>query len=147
MTIYMETTKISATKTGSEIQNILAKYGAKKVMIDYSNGEPESIVFSIMHNGQQLCYKLPCRKDKIYKYLQDKRTYPGGYVKKDWEQSIRIAWRQILRWIQAQFALLEIGMVDIKEVFLPYCFDGKQTLYESLEKDNFKQLTCEREKP
>lgn len=138
----METTKILATKTISEIQNILAKSGAEKIMIDYQDSEPESIMFSINHNTQQICYKLPCRKNKIYKYLQDKRNYPGDHTIKDHEQSTRIAWRQILRWIQSQFALLEIGMVDIKEVFLPYCFDGKQTFYESIAKDDFKQLTC-----
>jgi hypothetical protein len=32
----------------------------------------------------------------------------------------RVAWRQVLAWVKAQFALIECGMVDRVEVFLPY---------------------------
>lgn len=58
----------------------------------------------------------------------------------DKEQANRIGWRQILRWLQAQFALMEVGMVDIKEIFLPYCWNKKQTFYELFEKEGLKLL-------
>jgi hypothetical protein len=42
-----------------------------------------------------------------------------------------VAWRQILRWVQAQMALVETKMVKVEEVFLPYIQGpGGQTVYE-----------------
>ena len=126
MTMYMETTKIKAIKTISEIQSLLVKAGAEKIMIDYNGGEPVSLVFSINYLNNSIGYKLPCKMDNIFQYLQEKRAYPGDYTDRDHEQSVRVAWRQILRWIQAQFALLDVGMVDIKEIFLPYFLMGNK---------------------
>ena len=37
-----------------------------------------------------------------------------------YDQAYRVAWRNILDWVQAQMALLEIGMAKMEEVFLPY---------------------------
>ena len=34
------------------------------------------------------------------------------------EQAYRVAWRNILDWVEAQMALLEIGMAKMEEVFL-----------------------------
>lgn len=57
-------------------------------------------------------------------------------------QAKRIAWRQILRWVEAQLALVETDMVKMQEVFMPYIqvnIKG-QTLYEKLEESKFKML-------
>jgi hypothetical protein len=58
------------------------------------------------------------------------------------EQAKRIAWRQILRWSEAQVALIETEMVKTEEVFMPYIqldSSGK-TLFEKIQEGNFKQL-------
>lgn len=89
-----------------------------------------------------ISYKLPCRSDMIFHHLQNKRVNNTEQTdQKDWDQARRVAWRQILRWLESQFALMDVGMTDIKEVFLPYCYDGKKTLFETISEDNFKQLT------
>ena len=61
------------------------------------------------------------------------------------EQARRVAWRQILRWVQAQMALIEVGMVDIKEVFMPYIMvSQEQTLYDQIKNKNFMMLSYKR---
>ncbi len=42
-----------------------------------------------------------------------------------------ITWRQLVRWLEAQFAIVDLGMTVAEEVFMPYCVgvDGR-TLYE-----------------
>jgi hypothetical protein len=50
----------------------------------------------------------------------------------------RVAWRNILDWVQAQMALLEIGMAKIEEVFLPYMQDREGiTFFERMEQRGF----------
>lgn len=125
-TIYMETTKISVNQTISEIQIALATAGANRIMIDYVDGEPQGITFSIQCSAEQgLSYKLPVKIDCISSLIK----------RNDLAQAKRVGWRQVLRWIQAQLALIEVGMADIKEVFLPYCYDGKKTVYELFAED------------
>ena len=53
-------------------------------------------------------------------------------------QAYRVAWRNILDWVQAQMALLEIGMAKIEEVFLPYMQDREGvTFFERMEQRGF----------
>lgn len=52
------------------------------------------------------------------------------------EQAIRVAWRVIHTWNKAQLALVEINMVTIPQIFLPYAImRGGQTLAERIETD------------
>lgn len=134
----METTKIPASKTIGEIQSLLAKSGAGRIMIDYnSDGEPCSLVFGVQYKSDQwLSYKLPARIDKLFSCLQAERAYPEKAIEKDLEQAKRVGWRQLLRWVQAQLALIEVGMADIKEVFLPYCCAGEKTMYQLFAEDH-----------
>ena len=59
--------------------------------------------------------------------------YTYGY-----DQAYRVAWRNILDWVQAQMALLEIGMAKMEEIFLPYMLDRKgRTFFERMEQRGF----------
>jgi hypothetical protein len=59
------------------------------------------------------------------------------------EQAQRIAWRQLLRWVQAQLAMIDTGMVRTEEVFMPYIVVNpatNQTLFERMQETQFKML-------
>ena len=140
-TLFMETTKISSEKTVAEIQAVLGKYGAGSILVDYDKGEVFAVSFKIIVAGQEIPFKLPCKPEAIYAILAKRRVYPQDYADKDIEQSKRVAWRQILRWVQAQMALVETDMVKIQEVFMPYIqMKLGHTLYEQLEKTKFTML-------
>jgi len=147
-TLFMETTKIEPSQTVSEIQKILGKYGASAIMIEYQNGEVSAVSFEIKVNAQHLPFRLPCRWEAIFKILrrrvEEKNHWPDYLEKKEpeWKiQAKRIAWRQILRWIEAQLALVETGMVKIQEVFMPYIQVGiDETFYDRLEATKFKMV-------
>lgn len=50
------------------------------------------------------------------------------------DQARRTAWRQIYHWIDAQVALVQVKMVKMDQIFLPYMTDNKgQTVYERFE--------------
>ena len=54
------------------------------------------------------------------------------------EQALRVSWRIIKTWVEAQMAIVETKMVTLDQVFLPYVVtDSGQTLYDRLKAANF----------
>jgi len=139
--IYMETTQISAARTVAQIQEILGRYGAEAILTEYDRDTREvvSVSFKITIGERKIPFTLPCRWQSIFEALKSRRR--RGAKDKDLQQAKRVAWRQILRWVEAQLALVETDMVKMQEVFLPYTVraDGK-TIYESIEAKGFKAL-------
>ena len=143
-TLYMETTAINVNKTIGEIHFALAMAGASGVFTEYDEDrEPSSVSFRLKVKGKDIPFILPTRIEPIFNHLQKKRSARTQHKQEanDREQAKRVAWRQILRWIQAQLALVETGMVEPAEVFLPYMQTGiNQTFYQSLAQKGFRGL-------
>jgi hypothetical protein len=122
MSLYMETTKIAAEKTAQEIGDLLRQAGAKAVMIEYSEKHIADLFFRIDTKKGERSYRLPARVTPVFMYLQKARAprNRGRNEEYDLEQAERVAWRQIKKWVEAQLALIEVGMVDVGEIFFPY---------------------------
>lgn len=135
--LYMGTTKIALEKTAVEIQTVLARYGVSKVQSRYENLEVVGLDFSVKVKDTELYFSLPVRWEPVLVVLRNTRN---GKYKRTEDQAKRIAWRQALRWIEAQLAMVEVGMVEMEEVFLPYLITSKGTLYEQLSEKGFKQI-------
>ncbi len=101
--------------------------------------------------------KLPARVDKALAVLQtqfsqglmrDKKTsaiFRRGNKKETGEQAYRVAWRNILDWVETQMALLEIEMAKMEEVFLPYMVNATgETFFERIEQRGFLLETGEK---
>ena len=148
-TLFMETTKIDPESTVAQIQRILGQYGAGAVMTEYDKGEIVSVTFKIKIKDKDVPFRLPCRWQLLYKNFTLRREHGESLRHKaddDVIQAKRVAWRQILRWVEAQMALVETDMVKIQEVFMPYVqvsLNG-QTLYEKLEQKGFIALEDKR---
>ena len=139
-TLFMETTQIEPSQTVGEIQRLLGNCGASAVLTEYENGEVVAVSFKVLFNGQHIPFRLPCRWKAILTKLQSRRRR-RPYKRNDEAQARRVAWRQILRWIEAQLALVDTEMVQIQEVFMPYLqMNTGKTLYEQLEETKFKMI-------
>lgn len=132
--LYMGSTEIEAQRTIGEIQSFLVRSGAIAVLTSYDpkTHEPVGLCFTLDVKGMTVPFRLPARVDPIFKILQSSRTYNrSAYAADDMAQAKRVAWRQLYRWIQAQTALIETGMVVAAEVFYPYLqVSPEQTVYE-----------------
>ncbi len=126
MPLLNYTTQISPFKTVSEIQQILVKHGAKKIMQDYDdNGAITAVCFLIATPLGEQGVRLPANIDAVEAVLL-KQKVKGGR-----EQAERVAWRIVKDWVEAQMAILESQMVTIDEVFLPYIMNADgQTVYQ-----------------
>src|ERR1700722_5703763 len=141
-TLFMETTEIAPEKTITEIEAVLIQYGANAVLKEYMDGAIEAVSFRIKVGTSDIPFRLPCRCQAIANvFRQRKKVSETAWVhtspyfkeqrKKIEEKARRVAWRQILRWVQAQLALVETELVKVEEVFFPYIVAPTgQTIYE-----------------
>jgi hypothetical protein len=129
----------------AELQQTLATHGAKQISFDYGDdGKIHGVQFVIKVNDRFLPIKLPARVEKAQAVL--KKQWDTGVISHKngkanilgYEHAYQVAWRNILDWVQAQMALLEIGMVKMEEVFLPYMQDRQGvTYFERMEQRGF----------
>ncbi len=142
-TLFMETTKIAPEKTATEITARLVQAKARQIVLDYdANGKATGLRFVIEVDGCQVPFGLPVRVDPVFKIMNGRRkTARISHTVADREQAERVAWRQLLRWVEAQLAMIETGMVRTEEVFLPYAIqrDGR-TLFQVFQEHQFKAL-------
>jgi hypothetical protein len=144
MTIKNYTTSVSSIKTIGEIQSLLARKGAAKIMTEYDkNGEANALCFILVINGGEFPFALPIRVEAIYKVLEGERKkgkLPKSLLSQD--QAKRIGWRILKDWVDSQLALVEIGMAQMEEVFMPYLYNPltKKTLYEVSAGRQFQNL-------
>ena len=129
----------------TELQQTLVQHGARQISFDYGdNAKVQGVQFVIKVNDRFIPVKLPARVEKAQTVL--KKQWEDGVISHKrgkeqtygYEQAYRVAWRNILDWVQAQMALLEIGMAKIEEVFLPYMQDREGiTFFERMEQRGF----------
>jgi len=148
-------TSITVEKTISEIEMMLAKNGASKIMKEFDeNGRPMRLAFAINTEHGEMPIKLPMNKQGImdvFKFQVHEGKLPRKFWGSEWseEQAMRVGWRILLGWLDSQLALLSIEMVKIEEIFLPYIFNPKlgKTMFEILEQRGFdvEQLEYKKE--
>lgn len=133
-TLFMETTKINAARTVGEIHATLVRAGARQVASQYDDdGVIVGLTWTMRVNGSDVAFKMPARMEPVY-YLLAGRI--AGIIDDRREQELRqkakrVAWRQLLRWTEAQLAMIDTGMVSGQEVFMPYAVSRNgQTLFE-----------------
>ena len=134
MPLLNYTTKINVYTTIGEIQEILVKHGAKRIVQDMDDaGHIVSLTFGIETPAGLQGVRLPAKADAVHKVLTIQK------VKCDKEQAERVAWRIIKDWIEAQMAILESEMVQIEQIFLPYMVNNKgQTVFEVYQKNQLQ---------
>lgn len=124
MPIKNYTTKVSVYQSVGEIQGMLAKAGATKIMQELSGGTVTAILFEINTPLGYRQFKLPAHTEKVMQVLKKQN------IKAEKEQAERVAWRILKDWTAAQMAILETEMVSMDEIFLPYMLNGSgDTLY------------------
>jgi hypothetical protein len=140
MAILNYTTKIDAWKTVGEIQQIIARHGATHVNIKNEGSMPVAMVFTIDYQGTPLNFSLPCNYAGVLNSLSRNKKIPGTF--KNEEQALRVGWRIVKDWVEAQLAMVEAEVAAIQEVFMPYLIIPSTgvTLYKSFEKKGLKLL-------
>lgn len=131
MPILNYSTTVDCYKTISEIQQILTKANATKIIVDNKNGLPVGLTFSINWNDQLVCFALPCNYQGVLAELKRTRGVPKKFLND--EQALRISWRILKDWVAAQLAIVAANLATLPQVFLPYAIHKNgNTLYENI---------------
>lgn len=139
MPILNYTTSIEATKTIGEITQCLVKHGASKIVTDYAYGLPVSVTFCLPINGTLAAFVLPANYSGVLKAMQKDPKVPRNKCTD--EQAIRVGWRIVKTWVDAQMAIVEANVAEIGEVFLPYLVTKSgNTLYKDVSSGDLKLL-------
>ena len=138
MAILNYTTTIDAFKTVSEIEYILMKHKAKSIMKEFHGESIVGLSFLIDTGYNPVPIKLPVKTEECLAVLKKEKRNGAKSVKDTREQAERVAWRILKDWVEAQMALLDIEMVRMEEIFMPYIVDQTgRTLFEKLEEKQF----------
>ena len=144
-TLFMESTEVPAERTAAEVSGELIKAGATQIATSYDQGKVIGLRWTMRVKGMDALFEMPARVDPIYQIFR-KRNRTTWISEKDKAsmraKAERVAWRQLYRWVQAQNALIETGMVEPMEVFTAYWIAPGQerTLFQNIIDSQFKQL-------
>lgn len=114
--------------------------GVQAISIDYDDNRlPIALTFFVMINQNPVNFRLPSNWVGIKKLLDKNKKIPKNL--KTEEQAIRISWRILKDWIEAQMAIIQCGLAELPEVFLPYAVTANgDTLFNALKSNNMKFL-------
>jgi hypothetical protein len=140
----MGTTCAPVNQTIGELTKLLVHAGAINITTSFSgrgDGAIIGLIFCLPNPENKLIYsyQLPVRTENLYKKIHSARIrVKSRHEEEDRKQAEKVAWRQLFRWCEAQIALSDTGLVETREVFLPYLLqkDGR----------SFFQLFVENEK-
>jgi len=149
-TLFMETTEVPAERSASEIVAELIKAGASAINTDYHAGVITGLRWVMQVRGVDQLFSMPVRMAPVEKLLLSRRK---GYLGADdklriHEQARRVAWRQLLRWTQAQMAMIQCGMAESGEVFFAYIQSPRsgQSIFEVFAESGMRMLPAGEEK-
>lgn len=127
MAIKNYTSIVDVHKSLGEIQGALASHGARKIMVDYDEGNrPVCVTFALQAPDGLRGFCLPANIEGV------QAVFAQQEIKADPGQAERTAWRNLRDWVLAQMAIIEAGQAAMDQVFLPYLTDPQgRTLYEA----------------
>jgi hypothetical protein len=127
-------TSVEASKTVGEIVQLLAGKKVSSINLDYNESEKVgAITFVVKVADSLIPFKLKPNIEGVYKRPE--------ICSQGMSQAERVAWRIVLRWVEAQLAMVESNLAEMGQVFLPYAMRGDgETLWQAFQASNTKQL-------
>lgn len=149
MNLKNYTSEVPAESSVARIEKMLVDAGASGIAKEYEDGVPSSLIFKIAFDPSSLplTIKLPANVKACHQAMWQEhcrsRSHRSRKTDKDFlPQARRTAWRIMQDWVEVQVSLMRLKQMDTIQAFLPYVYDGKQTVYELVREGGFKALTA-----
>jgi hypothetical protein len=133
------TSTVPASRTVSRIEELLVRAGAGNIMKDYAEGRLGAICFSIDVQGKKFAVRIPANiaaVEKIFLAKRKQRTTKEA-LERIRQQAERTAWKIMQDWTEVQISLIEMQQAEFLQVFLPYIWNGKTTMYLEFKKSGY----------
>jgi len=163
------TSDVPVARSVYEIEQMLITCGVTGINKEYSaavSGKVTAMIFSVPlgNNGRNVQIRLPADErgatDALWKeYVGRDKTAlsQSGDEYIQWngrkrltrksftEQGERTAWRIVKDWVAIQLSMIQMRQAEFQQVFLPYAWDGHQTLFERMKDRGFLELSAPKE--
>ena len=144
------TTKIAASRTVGECQELLAQAGADAVAVMYAERQPTGLSFQLSTAHGVRTFAMPVNIDGVAGMLAKMLRTDAPHVSRaeltklaSRDHAMNVAWRVIRDWLEAQLALIAADMASLDEVMLPYLqVEGRRTLYQAFVENERLALTA-----
>ena len=134
------TTEVPADRSILEIEKLLTLFGASAIIKEYTSERVHSLTFRL----QDETFRLPANVKGVEKILFEGIRAQRDSEKRRADKAYRVSWRILKDWTHAQLSLIASGQAHAMEIFLPYMYDGKTTLFQKFMEG--KLLTAKKEK-
>lgn len=141
------TSSVPADMTIARIERLLVDVGATGVAKEYQAGVVTALMFRIQFSPDkpEVTVKLPANVEAclntFWKNHCSTRAVRSKKTKDDFkEQAARTAWKLQQDWVEVQISLIRLQQQDAMQAFLPYAWDGEQTVYERVRNSGFRAL-------
>jgi hypothetical protein len=145
------TSNVPVSETIHNIEKVLIKCGVSGITKEYGTtpGEIISLIFHITTDpaAPKFTVRLPVNKERALEalwldYVDGEKLNAKGDAIDAWgsrkkkrkadfvQQADRTAWKIIQDWVEVQMSMIQIKQADFVEVFMPYLYDGEQTIYQ-----------------
>lgn len=138
--IKSQDTSVSVANSRGEIEKILRRYAASGISVQQTfdeKNQPEMVTVSFIvpdkiGSTHKVPVSLPINVKRVYdglygqpaksKWVEDLKKYvkvfdPNGYDTKALPQAERVAWRNLVLWIDAALSAAAVGLQTITEAF------------------------------
>ncbi len=132
------TTTVAPEKSQQEVQKLLRRYGASAISVAQDIARREIIVSFIVPNSAEkdapsVPVKIPVSVSQVYHAMYGMPTRwrdggrvhdPNGYDRRKLEQAERVAWRNLVLWLDAALSAATVGLQTITEAFFAHAVVG-----------------------
>lgn len=157
------TSNVPVSQTLHRIEQVLIRCGVSGITKEFgTTGQITALRFHIQpsDNMPETTIRLPADVEKALQALWmnyvdgDKLTEDGKAIR--WnnrktkrrddfrDQAERTAWRIMQDWVEVQMSMIQMNQAEYREVFLPYVWDGRSTLYQRIKESGFRALLPEK---
>jgi hypothetical protein len=148
-------------QTIHRIEQVLIKCGVTGITKDYApDGTVIAVAFKIPAATGDVTIRLPVNEQQAIDalwldYVDGDVMNKAGTEVTAWgsrkkkrrsdfvEQGKRTAWKIMQDWVEVQMSMIQMKQADTMEVFLPYVWNGKSTIYNRVKDAGFRALLPE----
>jgi hypothetical protein len=141
------TSTVPVDTTMARIERLLVDAGATGIGKEYAGRVPVSLIFRLpLGPGKpDVAIKLPANVsacvESLWKQYRLTASARSSKTKEDFrEQAARTAWKLQQDWLEVQISMIKLQQQDAMQAFLPYAWDGNQTVYERVRDGGFRAL-------
>lgn len=126
-------TTVTPEKSVAQIEAYLVKMGATRILKDYGELGPDSVVMAVSFQVRAkptdpyASYTLPANYLLTLDAMKRWGNVPFKYLTQ--HQAHRVSWRNMTDWVRSQAVFIFTGGGSAAEVFLPYLDVGGDSLY------------------